>query len=451
MFNPNLFINAINLLAKEKKISKTIIKEAIEEALIKTYTKQFDPESNLKVVFDMSKGNLKLLKLRMIVEEVKDSLNEISLDDSKKINSKNKIGDFVEEEIKFTKEFGFLTTQHVKQIIKQKINERQKEEILKDYKEKIGTLIRGTVENIKDTFYIIAFGKTYGFLNKKELVNKKYYKIGDKVEAVIIKIEENPKGVPIILSQKSPLVVECILKDLIPEIKNNEIIIKRIARFAGVRTKLIVSSNVPGLDPVGTIIGERGSRIKEVIEKVGREFIDVIPEINDIQKQIERAMVPAEVKYVHIEDGKVTVVVDEENFGVAIGKNGSNAKVVAKLLDIDISIKKISDIDFKIPKKNTYGPMKEYDYNALDNNYNNLAAYDEFSNEDDVYEKLNDDNVHLNKRLKNKKKKPHKQKLNNNPIQQKKENKINDYNYDYDNEFEDDINYDQYDAYEDDE
>ncbi len=447
MFNAKAFIDAINQLAKEKRISKNIIKEAIEESLMKTYRKEIDPEANLKVLFNISKGELKLFRVWNVVKEIEDQFNDILLEDALKKDKKIKEGKELLEEIPFTKEFGILTTLQVKQIIKQKIREKQKEVVLQDYKEKIGTLIKGKIEAVKDNFYIVAFSKDYGFLSKNEVPKNITYEVGDSVEAVIASIEESPKGIPIILSQNSPKFVESIMHNLIPEIQNGEIKIKAIARFPGIRTKMIVATDIPGLDPVGTIIGERGSRIKEVIDKVGREYIDVIPEIIDVQKQVERAMVPAEVKYVHLDEGKVIVVVDENNFSSAIGRSGSNAKVVAKLLDLEIEIKKINEVDFEIPKK-IHTPMKEHDFNFLNEKYNNINNYDEFQDDDDLYDHL-EENLESFQGKKKKKKKQEFKKTKPAPKKEKKEKQIKDYtNYDYD-EVDDDseINYDKYDDF----
>ena len=449
MFNATLFIDAINQLAKEKRISKSIIKEAIEESLVKTYKKEIDPEANLKVLFNISKGELKLFRVWNVVSKIEDQFNDILLEKALQKNSKVKVGKEYLEEIPFTKEFGILTTLQVKQIIKQKIREKQKEIVLQDYKEKIGTLIKGKIENVKDNFYIVAFNKDYGFLSKNEVPKNRYYRVGDQIEAIITSIEESPKGIPIILSQNSPQFVEAIVNNLIPEVENGEIQIKAIARFPGIRTKMIVATSIPGLDPVGTIIGERGSRIKEVIEKVGREYIDVIPEISDIQKQVERAMVPADVKYVHIGEGKIIVVVDENNFSSAIGRNGSNAKVVAKLLNLEIDIKKVEDVDFEIPKKSA-APMKEHDFNYVNKEYEEFNSYDEFQDDDDLYDQLEDnlDDIQGKKKHK-KKKKSEKAKISQKRKEDKHKNEIKNYtNYDYD-EIEDDsdINYDEYDDF----
>ncbi len=365
MLDRKSFITAVEQLNEDKNIPKKAMIEALEEAFVKTYHTEFDPEAELRVEINLDKGFINLFHLKKIVESVDDELTEISLEEAKKINSDYQIGDKHEIEIPFTEEFSALAALKVKQILRQKIRETERGLILDEYTNRIGDMIRGNIEKAKEHFYIVAFDKTFGFLNKHEVPRDLKLTEGDSVKAVITSIDANSKGVPIILSMNSVEYIKRILEAEIPEIKDGKIIVDKIARYGGVRTKMIVKSSQEGLDPVGTIVGPSGSRIQRIIEEVGREFIDVIPVREDLDKQIARAFVPARPIYVKIEEpedkndkAKAIVVVKEEDFSSAIGRGGSNAKVVSRLLDIEIDVVKEADVDFKIPSGFTYGDQR---------------------------------------------------------------------------------------------
>ena len=361
MLDSQLFINAIEQLNEDRNIPIETMQEALSEAFIKTYHREFDPEAELRVDIDVKKGHIKMYHIKRVVEkedEKFDAPTQITLGEAQKINANFKVGDGVESEVELNKEFSTLAALQVKQIIRQKIREKEKELVLNEYSEKIGTMIEGNVEKIKEHFYIIAFDKTFGFLNKNQTPRGTVLGTGDKVKAIIEKIDPNSKGLPIILSMNSVEFIKIILKEEIPEIDQGTIFIDKIARYGGIRTKMIVKSNIDGLDPVGTIVGPGGERIQRVIQKVGREFIDVIPFMEELDKQIARAFVPAKPLFVKIEENKATVVVSSDDFSSAIGRGGSNAKVVSRLLDIEIDVIKEEDANFPVPSDWTYNQTK---------------------------------------------------------------------------------------------
>ena len=381
MLDNKLFLNAIEQLHKERSIPMDTLKEAIQEAFVKTYHKEFDPEADLRVDVDIKKGEIKLFHIKKVVDKIEDELTEILVKDAQKINSDLKTGDSLENEVEFSKDFSTLAALQVKQIIRQKIREKEKELVLTEFNDRIGDIIEGNIEKEKDNFYIVAFEKTFGFLNKSQVPKSLSFGPGDKVRAVVERVDPNSKGVPIILSMNSVELVKRILEEEIPEIQNGTIIIDKIARYGGVRTKMIVKSTTPGLEAVGTIVGPKGERIQRVIAKVGREFIDIIPQLEELDKQIARAFVPAKPLFVKIEDNKATVVVKEEEFSSAIGRGGSNAKVVSRLLDTEIDVVKEADVDFEIPSDFDYS-----DNRKANNKWNEVDASQYMIDEDEMIE-----------------------------------------------------------------
>ena len=334
-------ILALEELEKEKGIKKEYVLEAIETALVTAYKRNFDALENVKVVMDKQTGATYVYSIKEVVERANDPVQEISLDEAKKINKSIQIGDNVEIEI-VPKNFGRIAAQTAKQVIVQKIREAEREILYNDYSDKKGEIVSGPIQKAERGIVVMDLGKLEGVMPLKEQIPTENYNVNDKIKAYVVDVEKGEKGAPqVIVSRSHPDFVRKLLEFEIPEIYEGLIEIKSVSRDPGKRSKVAVYSQDPNIDPVGSCVGQRGIRIQNVINELHGEKIDVIEWNPDISIYIAAALLPAKIMAVDSkEDEKFAqVIVPDDQLSLAIGKAGQNARLAARLTNWKIDIK----------------------------------------------------------------------------------------------------------------
>ena len=334
-------ILALEDLEKEKGIKKEYLLESIESALVTAYKRNFDALENVKVVMDKQTGATYVYSIKEVVERANDPVQEISLDEAKKINKSIQIGDNVEIEI-VPKNFGRIAAQTAKQVIVQRIREAEREILYNDYSDKKGEIVSGPIQKAERGIVVMDLGKLEGVMPLKEQIPTENYNVNDKIKAYVVDVEKGEKGAPqVIVSRSHPDFVRKLLEFEIPEIYEGLIEIKSVSRDPGKRSKVAVYSQDPNIDPVGSCVGQRGIRIQNVINELHGEKIDVIEWNPDISIYIAAALLPAKIMAVDSkEDEKFAqVIVPDDQLSLAIGKAGQNARLAARLTNWKIDIK----------------------------------------------------------------------------------------------------------------
>ncbi len=334
-------ILALEDLEKEKGIKKEYLLESIESALVTAYKRNFDALENVKVVMDKQTGATYVYSIKEVVERANDPVQEISLDEAKKINKSIQIGDNVEIEI-VPKNFGRIAAQTAKQVIVQKIREAEREILYNDYSDKKGEIVSGPIQKAERGIVVMDLGKLEGVMPLKEQIPTENYNVNDKIKAYVVDVEKGEKGAPqVIVSRSHPDFVRKLLEFEIPEIYEGLIEIKSVSRDPGKRSKVAVYSQDPNIDPVGSCVGQRGIRIQNVINELHGEKIDVIEWNPDISIYIAAALLPAKIMAVDSKEEEkfAQVIVPDDQLSLAIGKAGQNARLAARLTNWKIDIK----------------------------------------------------------------------------------------------------------------
>ena len=340
------FFEALEELSIEKGINKDYLLDAIETALLTAYKKNFNAEENVKIIIDEEKAVIQVFSLREVVEEVFDPAIEISLDEARKINKRAQIGDIVEVEIT-PKDFGRIAAQTAKQVIVQKIREAEREIVFTEYSDRQGEIVSGLIQKVDKNVVIVDLGRLEGIMTANEQIPTETYAVNDKIKAYVVDVQKNSKGVPqMMISRTHPGFVKRLFELEIPEIYEGLIEIKSVSRDAGSRSKVAVYSPDPNIDPVGSCVGPRGIRIQNILNELKEEKIDVVEWSEDPVQYIASALSPASVLAVDINQEEMTskVVVPDSQLSLAIGKDGQNARLAAKLTGWKIDIKSESQI-----------------------------------------------------------------------------------------------------------
>ncbi len=348
------FILALNQLESEKGIKKDIVFEALEAALISSYKKNFGM-SNQNIVVDINKenGNIKIFKEMTVVDEVEDEDTEISLEDAEKISSKYKVGSIVRIEIDPMK-FGRIAAQTAKQVVIQKIKDAEKDIIYDDFIDREGELITGQVQRSSKGYVFIDLGKSEGILPPNEQIKGEDYSHGNRYKMIILEVKKTPKGPQIILSRSHPNLIKRLFELEVPEIHDGIVEVFNISREAGSRTKIAVFSKSEDVDPLGACVGFKGARVKAILDSIGEEKIDIIIWDRDIDHFIANALSPSNVEKVFIDDSnkQALVVVPDYQLSLAIGKEGQNVRLAAKLTNWKIDIKSVSQFEEYLEAEN---------------------------------------------------------------------------------------------------
>ena len=346
-------ILALEELEKEKGIKKEYLLESIETALVTAYKRNFDALENVKVVMDKQTGATYVYSIKEVVERANDPVQEISLDEAKKINKSIQIGDNVEIEI-VPKNFGRIAAQTAKQVIVQKIREAEREILYNDYSDKKGEIVSGPIQKAERGIVVMDLGKLEGVMPLKEQIPTEHYSVNDKIKAYVVDVEKGEKGAPqVIVSRSHPDFVRKLLEFEIPEIYEGLIEIKSVSRDPGKRSKVAVYSQDPNIDPVGSCVGQRGIRIQNVINELHGEKIDVIEWSPDISIYIAAALLPAKIMAVDSKEEEkfAQVIVPDDQLSLAIGKAGQNARLAARLTNWKIDIKSESQFRQMLEEK----------------------------------------------------------------------------------------------------
>ena len=340
------FFEALEELSIEKGISKEYLLDAIESALLTAYKKNFNSQENVKIVIDEEKASIKVYSLKEVVEEVFDPAIEVAIDSLKKGRKKIALGDIVEVEIT-PKDFGRISAQTAKQVIVQKIREAEREIVFTEYSDRQGEIVSGLIQRVEKNIMIVDLGRIEGIMTANEQVPGEEYEVNDKIKAYVLEIQKNMKGVPqMLISRTHPGFVRRLFELEIPEIYEGLIEIKNIVREAGSRTKIAVYSKDMNIDPVGSCVGPRGIRIQNILNELREEKIDVVEWSEDPVQYIASSLSPATVLAVDINEEEMAskVVVPDNQLSLAIGKDGQNARLAAKLTGWKIDIKSETQI-----------------------------------------------------------------------------------------------------------
>ncbi|MDB5160284.1 MAG: nusA [Candidatus Saccharibacteria bacterium] len=367
---------AVRTIAEEKNLPEDIVMSVIEQAIAAAWRRDNgERDQEVRSVLDINKGTAKVFVAREVVELVGSDAHEISLADARKIKKDAELGDMIEEEHEVSS-FGRVAAQTAKQVVLQRLREAEREVVLGEYEDKIGTVVNGTVQRVEPRVIRIEIGKANGIIPQSEQIQGEYYSVGARIKVFIKDIERDNRGPQLILSRGNTEFIEYLFKQEVPELETGAVEIKAIAREAGRRTKLAVASTVPGVDPVGTFVGGHGTRVQAVMNEVGdQEKIDIVTYDANIEQFIKNALSPAEVSKVVIneETKRATVYVNEDQQSIAIGRGGQNVRLASHLtgyeLDIEQATPTAKPATEKGPKKNIEDSL----LNAVEENNEDAA------------------------------------------------------------------------------
>jgi N utilization substance protein A len=335
-------LQMLQQVEKLKNIDEKELIDAFERGVVSAAKKVYGVKPEIRVEF--GETEIKFFWKKKVVESVKSDFLEITLADAQAIKADAKLDD-VMEVLFYPKEFGRIAAQTTKQVITQKIREVEKEQLFNEYKKKEGEIITGTVHTIEHGDLIIDLGAVEGILKRKEIVEHEKYKIGDRIRAYVLKVVRGKDGAKLELSRTHPNFIKRIFAQEVTEVDQGTVEIKYVAREAGIKTKVVVISNDPHIDPVGACIGVKGSRIQTIIRELHGEKVDVVLYDDDIKKYLASAIAPIEIKDIYIDEpNKYTIIaVPDEQFSQVIGKNGVNMKLVAKITKWKVSVLRVSE------------------------------------------------------------------------------------------------------------
>ena len=337
------FFTALDLLEKEKKIPKEVFIEALESALALAYKKQFGTSKAIEVLLLPEKNAFKINAYLTVVEEVEDKDTQISLEDAKLIDRKYKVGDRITEEID-SKEFGRIVAQNAKQVIMQKLRDVENSVAYEELAEKEDDLLTVVVRRIDGKYVYVEIKKLEAVLAPNDqLPNDKFY-VGERIKVYVKKIRQGSRGPMVQVSRTAPGFVRKLFEAEVPEIKSGQVVIKGLVREPGYRTKLAVYSEDPNIDAVGACVGNRGLRVSSIVAELGGEKIEIIPWCEDVLEFIARALSPAKVIMVEAneEERNAKVIVKDDMLSLAIGKDGQNARLAARLTNWKIDVRPYS-------------------------------------------------------------------------------------------------------------
>ncbi len=331
---------ALNQLERERGISVDDLIEALEAALLSAYRKHFGSADNVRVLFDKTTGKIRVLSRREVVLEVADSKKEIGLEEAQSRNIVYNVGDLLEEEIP-ARGFGRIAAQTAKQVVLQKLREKERSMIYDEFSEREGDVVTGQVVRVERGIVIVDLGRVEGFILPQEQVRSEKYKERDRVKAYVLEVRKSPKGPQILLSRTHPGLLKRLFELEVPEIRDGVVIICGIAREPGARSKVAVKANLPEVDALGACVGARGSRVQAIVQELKGERIDIIEWHEDPRVFVANALNPAKVIDVHImpEERVAKVVVPEHQLSLAIGRDGQNARLAARLTGLKVDIK----------------------------------------------------------------------------------------------------------------
>lgn len=339
-------IAVFEYLEREKGIKREIVTAAIEESLRVAARKSVEGASNVTVKIHPKTADIVVFCEKEIVDEVEVPAQEISLEDAREIDPDCQIGQFIDIEVT-PKDFGRIAAQKARQIITQKLRGAERDVIYEEYRHRTNELISGTVKRfVKGANLIVDLGKVEALMPMRQYPKTEKYHIGEKVLALLLEVNDTENGgAEVILSRSHPELVKQLMIQEVPEINDGVVIIDKIVREAGYRTKLTVRSSDPKVDPVGACVGMRGSRIKNVVRELHNEKIDIIPYASDPIELLQNALSPIEIRKVNLNEDEhsLSIVVEDDDFAAVIGKKGMNARLNSQLIGYELEVQRMSD------------------------------------------------------------------------------------------------------------
>ena len=339
-------IAVFEYLEREKGIKRDLVIAAIEESLRAAARKSITGASNVTVKINPKTGDIDVFSEKEIVDEVEVPAQEIFLTDAREIDPDCEIGQFIDV-IATPKEFGRIAAQKARQIISQKLRSAERDVIYEEYRHRVNELISGTIKRfVRGANAIVDLGKVEAIMPMKEYPKTEKYHVGEKVLALLLGVHDTENGgAEVVLSRSSPEFVKQLMVQEVPEINDGTVIIDKIVRDAGYRTKLTVRSTDPKVDPVGACVGMRGIRVKNVVRELLNEKIDIIPFASDPIELLQNALSPIEIRKVNVseEDKTVSIVIEDDDFAAVIGKKGMNARLNSQLIGYELEVQRMSD------------------------------------------------------------------------------------------------------------
>lgn len=346
---------AVRTIADEKNLPEETVLSVIEQAIAAAWRRDNgERDQEVRAALNVNDGTATVFVSREVVELVGSEAVEISLDEARQVNPDAVIGDMVETSYE-VESFGRVAAQTAKQVVLQRLREAEREVVLAEYEDKIGTVVNGTVQRVEPRVIRVELGKAVGIIPQSEQIQGEFYSIGSRIKVFIKDIERDNRGPQLILSRGNEAFVEYLFRQEVPELETGAVEIKGIAREAGRRTKLAVASNMNGVDPVGTFVGGHGTRVQAVMNEIGdQEKIDIVTFDETPVQFIKNALSPAEVVKVVIDEEKkrAAVYVNEDQQSIAIGRAGQNVRLASRLTGYEL------DIETATPEKAEPKPKK---------------------------------------------------------------------------------------------
>lgn len=332
---------AIKAIAEEKNLPEDTVKEVVEQALAAAYRRDYgEREQEVRVTMNLNTGDVDAYVTKEVVENVENEAYEISLKDAQVMQKNAAVGDMLEVHEKVN-DFGRVAAQTAKQVILQRLREAEREIVMSEFEDKIGTVINAIVSRVEGNIVRVELGKAQGIMPRSEQIQGERYYPGQRIKVFLKDVERGMRGPQLVVSRGCREFVEWLFRAEVPEMENGAVEIKNMAREAGVRTKLAVSSTVPGVDPVGTFVGGHGTRVNAVMSEIGeQEKIDIIIWDDKPVDYITNALSPTKVTKVIIDEPnkKAKVLVPEDQLSIAIGKGGQNVRLASKLTGYELDI-----------------------------------------------------------------------------------------------------------------
>lgn len=339
---------AVHTIAEEKNLPEETVLGVIEQAIAAAWRRDNgERDQEVRAELNINDGTATVYVSREVVELVGSDSVEISLDDAKKVKKDAELGDLIEESHEVTS-FGRVAAQTAKQVILQRLREAEREVVLAEYEDKIGTVVNGVVQRIEPRVVRVEIDKAVGIIPQSEQIQGEHLSIGNRIKVYIKDIERDARGPQLILSRGNESFIEYLFSQEVPEMESGAVEIKAIAREAGRRTKLAVASSVPGIDPVGTFVGGHGTRVQSVMAEIGdQEKIDIVTFDANPEAFIRNALSPAEVARVEIDEANKSakIFVTEDQQSIAIGRGGQNVRLASRLTGYEL------DIETAVPEK----------------------------------------------------------------------------------------------------
>ncbi|MDR0879315.1 MAG: transcription termination factor NusA [Clostridioides sp.] len=348
------FLEALDELVVDRGVDRDVLIDTIEQAVLTAYKKNFGSAQNVRVEFDGINGGVRVYSQRTVVDEsdLYDNFLEIELAEARKLNPNYELGDIIENEVT-PSDFGRIAAQTAKQVVVQRIREAEREIVYNEFLEKENDIVTGEVARASKSVVHVNLGRIEGIMTQSEQIPQEFYKSGQKMKFYVVEVKKTNKGPQIMVSRSHPGLVRRLFEEEVPEIFEGIVQIKSVAREAGSRTKMAVKSIDDKIDPIGACVGPKGLRVKNIVDELGDEKIDIIKYDEDPAVFISSALSPSKVVRVDVNDEEKSalVVVPDYQLSLAIGKEGQNARLAAKLTNWKIDIKSESQAYEEMPEE----------------------------------------------------------------------------------------------------